>query len=730
MSAGGTSSSPSSTTPAWPSEGPPDPDPDRDFVPGRVWAAGLALKAGAVAAVVTLFVLTGWFVEPAREVLGRVGPSVPALVYAGVLVLVAARVVLRSRPDLIARIQPLGRLSAPMGLAFSMIAFVTPLFSGWETGKGSYGMAGGAIPYGDAALYFGGAQRLLFSGSIDDWNSRRPLSTLFLAVELAGTNLDLRLSLVIQALLVGIACYLAARAVTPELGIVGGCALFAGLYPFGYRAVPAPLSESLGFTFGALAFAALWIAVRERSVWLAASGVLLLGFAEDTRPAIVLLPVVLAAWFAWSWRARSRINATVLAACLGGFLVALASNYLAVSIGHGDAANLGGQRGELIYGMGKGYPSWDDNEASVGRVYDDHPELKPLTNTERDRRVNALARDQVQHHPLRYATTVLQGAANYTKQAVHSVVRPIDSHLVRRAIQGVFVLALALAFAWRVWRSRRLPIADFALAGALMLALPFLLDSRVENRSLQWCGIAIALVGVIGFGVRGTKCLALRLHLSFAVIALATIAVHVPFVGVEENVRVLASVAPFLALPLALAAAALDPLAAPRQKRTTKRLGARPIRWAPVAVGAGIMAITIVGVPVAVATITKPAVTRRVCADGRPAQAFIGGVSVRLVEGGPGSEQQLDEVEIGAVRPNDNPFMTPFNGVTKEKTVVSAITPRGDDRILFIDGDVHAPGDSVLHLCGQPFADGASQISFFWPRPLTFGYFSGTPLHR
>jgi hypothetical protein len=683
------------------------------------------MQAGAVTAAVTLFVLAGWFVEPVREVLGRIGPSLPTLGYAGVLVLLAARIVLHRRPDHIPRIRPLSRFSAPVGLAASMIAFVTPVFSGWETGKGSYGMAGGVIPYGDGALYFGGAQRLLFDGSLDDWNSRRPLSTLFLAVELAATNLDLRLSLVIQALLVGIACYLAARVVTPELGVVGGCALFAALYPFGYRIVPAPLSETLGFAVGALAFAALWIAVRERSTWLAAIGVLLLGFAGSTRPAIILLPVMLAVWFAWSWRARRPINVKVLAACLAGFIVALASNFVAVSIAHGDAANLAGQRGELAYGMAKGYPGWDDDVASTGRVYLDHPELEPLTVTERDRRVSSLASEEVQRHPLRYATTVLESAGNYSKEAVRAVARPIDSALVRHAIEGMLALALVSAFAVRVWRARRVPLVDIALAGALILSLPFLLDFRVESRSLQWCGIALAVVGVIGLGVQGTGRFASRVHVSFALVALAAIVVHVPFVGVEQNVRVLASVAPFLALPLAYAAAALDPLASPRREATTDMLGRRPVRWAPVVVGVGIMTITIVGAPIAMATVTKPPVNHHLCADGRRAQAFIGGVSVRLVNGGPGSEQHLGQVD--AVASRDSPFLTPFQHLARPTTMISAITPHGDDRILFVDGDVQAPGDSVLYVCGQPLEDGASNISFFWPRPYTFGYYSGVP---
>jgi hypothetical protein len=686
---------------------------------------GWLVQAGAVTAAVTLFVLAGWFVEPVREVLGRIGPSLPALVYAGVLVLLAARIVLHRRPDHIPRIRPLRRFSAPVGLATSMIAFVVPVFSGWETGKGSYGMAAGVIPYGDGPLYFGGAQRLLFNGSLDDWNSRRPLSTLFLAVELAATNLDLRLSLVIQALLVGIACYLAARAVIPELGVVGGCALFAALYPFGYRIVPAPLSETLGFAVSALAFAALWIAVRERSTWLAAGGVLLLGFAGSTRPAIILLPVILAVWFAWSWRARRPINVKVLAACLAGFILALTLNLVAVSIGDGDAANLGGQRGELVYGMAKGDPGWDDDVASTGRVYRDHPELEPLTVTERDRRVSSLASEEVQRHPLRYATTVLESAANYSKEAVRAVARPIDSSLVRPAIESVLALALVCAFAARGWRSRRVPLVDVALAGALILSLPFLLDFRVESRSLQWCGIALAVVGVIGLGVRGTGRFASRIHLSFALTALASIAVHVPFVGIEQNVRVLAAVAPFLALPLAYAAAALDPLASPRRESTTNALRERPVRWAPVVVGVGVITITIVGAPIAMATVTKPRVTQHVCADGRRAQAFIGAVSVRLVKEGPGSEQQLDQVD--AVASSVNPFLTPFQNLPRPTTLISAITPHGDDRILFVGGDVRATGDSVLYLCGQPLEDGASSISFFWPRPYTFGYFSGVP---
>ena len=90
--------------------------PDGDLDPARGHARAIA-QAGAVVGAVTLFVLAGWFTEPVREVLGRIGLSVPALVYAGVLVLVAVRIVVRSRPDLLARLRPLGRLSAPAGLA-------------------------------------------------------------------------------------------------------------------------------------------------------------------------------------------------------------------------------------------------------------------------------------------------------------------------------------------------------------------------------------------------------------------------------------------------------------------------------------------------------------------------------------------------------------------------------------------------------------------------------------
>jgi hypothetical protein len=128
------------------------PDPELELTPRRTRAASLVVQTGAVAAAVTLFVLAGWFVEPVREELGRVGPSLPTLVYVGVLLVVAARIGLRRRPELMARIGRRRRLYAPAALASSTMAFLAPLFSGWETGRTPVGMAAGAIPYGDAAF--------------------------------------------------------------------------------------------------------------------------------------------------------------------------------------------------------------------------------------------------------------------------------------------------------------------------------------------------------------------------------------------------------------------------------------------------------------------------------------------------------------------------------------------------------------------------------------------------
>ena len=148
----------------------------------------------------------------------------------GALILVAA---IRSRVAPGRTLLParLRRWAGPAGLVGSMAAFCVPLFAAWHTGNW-WGMIGGSVPYSDPHIYFGGAERLLFQGDLDFYNSRRPLNAMFLAVRLAVTNLDLRLALLLGALAMGAATWLAARAAASGLGPVAGIALFTGIFGF------------------------------------------------------------------------------------------------------------------------------------------------------------------------------------------------------------------------------------------------------------------------------------------------------------------------------------------------------------------------------------------------------------------------------------------------------------------------------------------------------------------
>jgi hypothetical protein len=141
-----------------------------------------------------------------------------------------------------------------------MISFLVtiPLFWTWLQVKGSYFLVGGLIPWSDAHGYFFGGLHLLYSGSVDTFNTRRPLIAGFMATKLLLSGQSLQGVLVLQAVATGFGCVLAARALSRSHGVAAGVVMFALLLLFIWPFVPTTMTESVGLTFGATGFALLW----------------------------------------------------------------------------------------------------------------------------------------------------------------------------------------------------------------------------------------------------------------------------------------------------------------------------------------------------------------------------------------------------------------------------------------------------------------------------------------
>jgi hypothetical protein len=312
------------------------------------------------------FIALAWTAEWFREALGWLAPHLSILLWGAVAAVLGISLIRRGIDRSLGDewVRPVRFLAAPAALAASIIAYLVQLFASWENGGASWFTIGGVVPWSDANSYFGGAQRLLFDGQLDAFNSRRPLHAAFLASELALTNLDLRKALLIQAVLLGVASYLAARAVARDLGPLAGLALFAGIYGFARVGVETVSTETLGVTLGALAFATLWPAIRRPNVWLVAGGSFLLAFSFNFRPGPILLLLTLPVAFAWLLRGSRRINWRVLGLSMAMVIVALSANYIAIFTFHGDSDNLNANANYTIYGMAKGLrgPSRDHRD--------------------------------------------------------------------------------------------------------------------------------------------------------------------------------------------------------------------------------------------------------------------------------------------------------------------------------------------------------------------------------
>jgi hypothetical protein len=707
-------------------------------------AAGFGLPVALVGA----FIAFGWTAEWFREGLGWLAPHVAILLWAAVAAVLGYSLIRRIvHRNLVSRgPRSFGFLLAPSALAGCVIAYLVELFGSWNNGGAAWWTVGGVVPFSDAMAYVGGAQRMLFDGQLDQFNSRRPLHATFLASELAFTNFDLRTVLVIQAVLLGVASYLAARTIARDLGPLAGLALFAGIYGFARVGVQTASTETMGVTMGALAFAALWSAVRRRNIWLAAGGVFLLTFALNFRPGPILLLLTLPLAFAWLLRGSARVNWRVLGLSVAAVIVGLATNYVAIATFHGDAENLNANANYIIYGMAKGFPGWTEDPPSWNRIDIDHPEIIEMSETARNRFVTARAREELRAHPGTFAKSYVEGAGNYFRASADYVMEPVPSGLLRLLVYAAALVLAAVVLIARWRTSSRRVLLDVALFGGVMLALPSFVGAWPYGDEAPWgwgtvgagsyfpwwFGAAVGALAYVAFILVGTERLRVDRQLGLVVVALASIAVIMPVLGYDTT-RLFAAAVPFLALSFALAVAVIErgplPKRAPVTAPAAPKQESRTARWAPVLIGVVVAAVAVIGAPIAGAAIDKPATPARTCPDGRRAETLMGGSAVRLVE--PSAKSDLDELDVDHVTSSPVTKWLQKEGVfppiNANMTFLGGLSQRGYDRFAFVDGAVSAPGRSVLYLCGATISDSVSNGVLRWSA-VPVDVVAGTPI--
>jgi hypothetical protein len=290
--------------------------------------------------------------------------------------------------------------------ALAVIAFTLPLFQTWTTGNtNDFNSFGGLIPSMDSGCYYIGAEHLLFTGELDSWNYRRPINSSLLAVRLALAKHDFRTAMLIQAVLLGLSCYLATKTFTMDFGAIPGLAFFGILIALGRTYAATTMSESLGLTFGALAFAVMWYGLRKQRDWMIASGFILLMSGLSARiGAIIILPCLLV-WACFALRRTKTARYVVAGFIISAIVIGFFLNLMVFKLnGGGDISQFQGGSALTLYGFAVGGKGW--RQAS-----NDFPETRLMDDATRNAFVYRKTFELIKNEPSRFIMSVAKGSA-------------------------------------------------------------------------------------------------------------------------------------------------------------------------------------------------------------------------------------------------------------------------------------------------------------------------------
>jgi hypothetical protein len=350
------------------------------------------------------------------------------------------------------------------------------------------------LPYNDAACYYVGAVNLLDTGRLDDWNSRRPLNAALFAVRLGLTKADFLASLILQAILLGLASFLFAHSVAGSFGRGAGLMVFGVLYAVGRDVVATTLSESLGLTFGLFGATVLWSGAVARRAWLVAVGAGLLAVALNCRAGAFLVLPGGVLWTLWGLRREGeRIGWRAAGVVLAGTAAGLATPLLCLAAYSGAPTTGGhGNFSYVLYALARGSDDWQ-------LVYKDYPEAESLPETEATRFVYARAVEAIRREP----AALVRG---YTKGMIFSAIC-LKGYVAPRVGVGTSLgplLLLILGATRWLWVNRATALAWLLLAvgSGVVVSLPLLvpfIGPRALCASYPLLALFVA-VGAVGWG--------------------------------------------------------------------------------------------------------------------------------------------------------------------------------------------------------------------------------------
>ncbi len=264
---------------------------------------------------------------PLREALAALEPALAPGLFALALVMsLAERARKRGFPG---SRQAGRRLGSPQvlralgrwGWVAATLLCLAPLLAHWSFSPPSriaaFASMFGQVPWADAQGHYEG---LLGDGVFGSFSERRPINACWLALNLALTGGRLELVLGLQAVVVGLALWLASRGVALRYGLWSSVAFFAVNLALVRDYLPTVSTEPLGVTLASLALGLFPLRGAAADPKLFGVALLAISVALAARPGPqLLLPALLLYGLLLFWKTRPRgAVALILVALVGG----------------------------------------------------------------------------------------------------------------------------------------------------------------------------------------------------------------------------------------------------------------------------------------------------------------------------------------------------------------------------------------------------------------------------
>lgn len=314
--------------------------------------------------------------------------------------------------------------------------FLLPLVHAWliyplglESPHTSYSALGGILPQSDASGYYGGAYHFLETGTLDAWNTRRPLNAILFAIRLMLSNHNFQIALILQALLCGLSCLLVANCIRKTFGKMAGIFTYLVLFFFAATFLPTTLSEILGLTLGNLAFVLLWRGnYTKHAQWLG-FGALFLTIGLNARAGAFFILPLLILWTALQFGRRTAVF--VILGIIGGFIFNTMLLHL-YSTSNGGATH--GNFAPTLFGIVAGGKGWT-------YAYTLYPELSTFSEALAAKFLYVKSYELFLENPFLLFTGVLKGIWGFIKAIISFFQFKLNGHFLFKA----FIRLLGLA---------------------------------------------------------------------------------------------------------------------------------------------------------------------------------------------------------------------------------------------------------------------------------------------